>query len=256
LIQITMFRTTAICLLLWATVESFTPIQTQVRLSHSSSVLFAKKKNKKGGGKGFGKVEPTPSPVSTKQTDTGANGGDVPTPESIGFSSVEGASQSAFASRPKIDVDPNLPADQRTKEILKQQYGLRSFEEQQGDIKAAQRAAETRDRMAKIKQMSDDEFDIFMVIPPPIVKGIDAFLKIGLAVCTTLFVLSGVGITAEAWAVATGKALPENVDNFIVNVIEPNFTPGLLVLLGFSVSLGIFATAQLGSGSSVYKEEP
>jgi hypothetical protein len=27
-------------------------------------------------------------------------------------------------------------------------------------------------------------------------------------------------------------------------------------LLGFSVSLGIFASAQLGSGSSTYKEEP
>ena len=73
---------------------------------------------------------------------------------------------------------------------------------------------------------------------------------------TVAFVLAGFGITAEAWSVATSNTLPDNVDQFIVNVIEPNFTYGLLVLLGFSVSLGIFATAQLGSGSSFYKEEP
>lgn len=114
---------------------------------------------------------------------------------------------------------------------------------------------ENRQRMQKIKQMKDEEFDIFMVIPPSIIRAIDLFLKTGLAVTTTLFVLAGFGITAEAWSVATENTLPENVDSFIVNVIEPNFTPGLFVLLGFSVSLGIFATAQLGSGSSTYKEQ-
>ena len=102
--------------------------------------------------------------------------------------------------------------------------------------------------------MSDDEFDIFQFLPPSLLKAIDLFLKTGLAISTVLFILSGVGITAEAWIAATGNTLPDNVDQFIVTVIEPNFTYGLLVLLGFSVSLGIFATAQLGSGSSVYKE--
>ena len=114
---------------------------------------------------------------------------------------------------------------------------------------------EQREKFQKIKQMKDEEFDIFMVLPPPLVKAIDLFLKTGLTITTVLFVLSGVGITAEAWSVATGNNLPENVDDFIVNVIEPNFTPGLLVLLAFSVSLGVFATAQLGSGSSTYKEQ-
>ena len=107
----------------------------------------------------------------------------------------------------------------------------------------------------EVKQMKDEDFDIFMIVPPPILRAIDFFLKTGLTITTILFILSGFGITAEAWSVATSNPLPENVDSFIVNVIEPNFTPGLLVLLGFSVCLGIFATAQLGSGSSTYKEQ-
>jgi len=40
-----------------------------------------------------------------------------------------------------------------------------------------------------------------------------------------------------------------------VNTIEPNFTTGLFVLLGFSVGLGVFAAAQLGSQGAQYKED-
>jgi hypothetical protein len=54
---------------------------------------------------------------------------------------------------------------------------------------------------------------------------------------------------------ATASPLPEDIDKFIVNIVEPNFTPGLLVLLGFSVSLGAFATMQMASAGSTYKEE-
>ncbi len=237
----------ALILLVSPLVAGFTPVQTNLRQPFS---LNAKKKGKSGKAKGFAKkVEPAPTQPSTKQSQ--ANAG-----QSMGgFSSIEDASVESF-SRPQVEVDPNLPADQRNKEILKQQLGLRSYEEQQGDIREAERMAENQKRMTQIKQMKDDEFDIFMVIPPPIIMGIDAFLKTGLTVTTIAFVLAGFGITAEAWAVATNNNLPENVDQFIVNVIEPNFTTGLLVLLGFSISLGIFATAQLGSGSSIYKEEP
>lgn len=215
---------------------------------HQPSTLHAKKKDRSKKPKGFGKsLEPPRSTSSeTKSFE-----------ESIsneGLISIESTGTSSFAT-PKIEVDSNLPTEERTKVILKQQFGLRSFEEQQGDIKAAEKAAENRNRLAKLKKMKDEEFDIFMVIPPSVVKAIDLFLKSGLIISTILFVFAGVGITAEAWTVATGNKLPEGVDNFIVDVIEPNFTPGLFVLLSFSVSLGIFATAQLGSGSSVYKEE-
>mmetsp|Transcript_709 Transcript_709/g.1130 ORF Transcript_709/g.1130 Transcript_709/m.1130 type:complete len:246 (+) Transcript_709:103-840(+) len=218
----------------------------------SASALFAKKKGKGGNAKGFGKVEP---PKTATPNNTG-------NPIAGGFSSIEDVSVESF-SKPTIELDPNLTTDERNKEILKQQFGLRSYEDQQTDVKKAAKEAATQKKLTlnqqklqKLKQMKDEDFDIFMVIPAPLIKGIDAFLKLGLTVSTIAFILAGFCITAEAWAVATKNVLPENVDQFIVTFVEPNFTYGLLVLLGFSVSLGIFATAQLGSGSSTYKEEP
>jgi hypothetical protein len=44
------------------------------------------------------------------------------------------------------------------------------------------------------------------------------------------------------------------VDEFIVNVLEPAFTPSLLVTLGFSSVLGIFKLGQLGRAGVNYKE--
>lgn len=244
---------TTLFLMILPLAEGFAPVQPRVTSAGQPlTSMFAKKKRGKSTGQGFGKKTEAAPQTASKSTESGGS-----SPESIGFSSIEGASQDANAfARPKVDLDPNMSTDERTKAILKQQFGLRSYEEQQGDIKAAEAAAVNRSRLEKVKQMKDEEFDIFMVIPPSIVKAIDAFLKLGLTVSTVAFVLAGIGITAEAWAIATDNKLPENIDNFIVNVIEPNFTPGLLVLLSFSVCLGIFATAQLASGSSIYKEEP
>jgi len=213
--------------------------------------LYAKQKGA-GNAKGFG----TKTMSQQKKQVEKLIGGETNYQEVVGgLSSIENISSESL-SKPKFEIDPELSTEQRSKEILRQKYGLRSFEERQIDVKAALQAAENQKRLQKVKQMKDEDFDIFMVLPPAFIKGIDAFLKIGLGITTVLFVLAGIGITAEAWAVATGNTLPENVDQFIVNIVEPNFTTGLLVLLGFSISLGVFAAAQLGSGSSIYKEEP
>lgn len=238
----------------------FTPTSlsssTSTTINTKNSILSAKKKKKSNkSGKGFAKETKTSKPIYTQEL-------------SSGFTSIEQVTDASF-STPTIEeqdttnmnLDPNLSQEERNRQILKQQFGLRTYEEQQNDIELAKSNAKKKEafqkqraQLDKIKQMSDDEFDIFAFLPPSLLKGIDLFLKLGLGVSTVCFILSGVGITAEAWTVATGNTLPENVDEFIVNVVEPNFTTGLLVLLGFSVSLGIFATAQLGSGSSVYKE--
>lgn len=213
--------------------------------------LHAKQKGR-GNARGFGKKLDASEVVETPK----GNGGSTATNQQmVGLSSIDDRS-SQSSMKPRFDIDPNLPIDQRNKEILKQKYGLRSYEERQGDVQAALKASENQKRLQQIKKMKDEDFDIFMVLPPSLIRGIDAFLKVGLGLTTVLFVLAGLGITAEAWAVSTGNTLPENVDQFIVNIIEPNFTTGLLVLLGFSISLGIFAAAQLGSGSSMYKEQP
>ena len=243
----------------WLNASAFVVPKAPLLYSSASTVVLSAKKKKSrnnNSGKGFGGS-------STKKNDSSSDAG-VPILEDTvaasttsgiegGFSSVN--TGSASPREVTLDLKEGLSAEERNKEILKQKFGLRTFEEQQGDFKAAERIAKNKSRMQKIKEMKDEEFDIFAVVPPGVLKGIDLFLKTGLTITTTAFVLAGFAITAEAWSVATNNELPPDVDQFIVNIVEPNFTTGLFVLLGFSISLGIFASVQLGSSASIYSED-
>lgn len=217
----------------------------------STTCLQAKKKKGKQGGKGFGKEPPANVETAATATTTSAANTPSPMPMAGGLSSVEGGSNDIPA------VDESIPIDERTAAILRDNYGLRTQEEQQEAYKREQAAKEQKQKLEEWKKLADDgkEFDIMEVLPGPVLLAIDRFLKVGLAVCTVLFVLAGVGITIEAWSKASEQPLPQDIDSFIVNVIEPNFTPGLGVLLGFSVSLGAFAAAQLSSSSSTYRAD-
>jgi len=96
--------------------------------------------------------------------------------------------------------------------------------------------------------------NILRKIPAPLLVLIDRFLKGGLALTTVAFVAAGISICVEAATVAFEFDIPAEWDEFIVQTIEPNFTPLLGILLLFSVSLGIFTTIQLGSDEATYKE--
>ena len=134
---------------------------------------------------------------------------------------------------------------------------MKTLEEQQASEKQMQALKAQRKRLDELKRKAEleEDIDVIAMIPAPILKGLDTFLKAGVGVSGTLFILAGFAITAEAWSKASGQALPEDVDNFIVNVVEPNFTPGLLVVLGFSIALGVLATASLGSEGAQYREK-
>lgn len=216
-----------------------------------TSLFLAKKSSAKASGQGFGKSAPEVT-AQRANPEGGVPGGDASVLQSIEM----GASGAMPAMPKKAKPDPSLPAQERTKQILREQFGLKSLEEQQTDAKKRDRMAQDRKRFEDLKKMAEkDDLDIMSALPAPLLIGIDRFLKAGVAVCTVLFIASGMGITAEAWSAATGNPLPEDVAAFIVTVIEPNFTPGLLVLLGFSVSLGIFASLQLGSAGATYRED-
>ena len=103
----------------------------------ASTTLYAKKNTS---GKGFGKT-----PVKeTKPTNTAPSfSNDNNDPFGSGLSSIETTTPDSFA-RPQIEIDENLSADERNKEILKQRFGLRSYEERQGDIRAAEKMAEQK----------------------------------------------------------------------------------------------------------------
>lgn len=218
-----------------------------------SSILLAKKGGKGGtAAKGFGKVPESVMNAPKEVTDD-----DEPTRNSVGgLQSVGGPSAiPTYNPYPDIELDPNLSPEERTKQLLAQKYGLRTLEEQQREAKLLEKKQELiRKQAAWKKAAEEDQIDLFSTLPAPLLVGIDRFLKIGLALTTVAFIVAGLGITAEAWQASSGNALPAEVDQFIVNVVEPNFTTGLFVLLGFSTSLGLFATAQMGSASSVYSE--
>jgi hypothetical protein len=208
-----------------------------------STLQFAKRP-KASAGQGFGQQAP-PRKQSSSQSD------------SAPLESVEtGASDAIPTMEQKVQIDSSLPPEERAKQVLREQYGLKTLEEQQSDERKREKMAAARAQREQWNKMAEkEELDIIALIPGPVQIFIDRFLKLGVAICTVLFVSAGIAITAEAWSKASGNALSPDVDAFIVNVVEPNFTPGLFVLLGFSVSLGAFSAAQLGSAGAQYKED-
>lgn len=226
---------------------------------YSSSILLAK--NKKGSaGKGFGKVEESsPKPVSSKSNNQDlfnmeARAAAAAQKDASAFTSVDGGSDTI----PTLSREqPSGNIEDRTGSILREKYGLRTREEQEAEEAKKKKLAEQRQQLSEWKRLADegDDFDLLQIIPDPILIFIDKFLKVGVAVCTVLFVLAGIAITIEAGSKATSNPLPQEVDDFITNVVEPNFTPGLGVLLSFSVGLGLFASLQLNSAASTYRED-
>lgn len=218
-----------------------------------SFALQAKKQKGKATGKGFGKVEEgdtSPQAAATIDSSTSSGAGSA-------LKSVEGGSNAIPTAQAFLQVDENVPVEERTASILRDAYGLRTRDEQDAEAKRQKADKDQKKKLAEWKKQADlgRDFDIMAILPGPVLIGIDYFLKAGTAICTLLFVLAGVGITFEAWSKASNSPLPPDIDAFIVNIVEPNFTPGLLVLLGFSVSLGGYAALQLSSASSTYRED-
>ncbi|KAL7465036.1 hypothetical protein ACHAXS_005367 [Conticribra weissflogii] len=212
-----------------------------------------KKKTRSSGGEGFAKSPPAPSVSSPAIAE------DVDDDAALAPRALQSIERVATKPASNIQLDPSLPPEERSQQLLRQKYDLKSYEEQQGDIRKVIQSEEKkrqREKLRNIEKLWPEDKDLFAVLPPEILRGIDAFLKAGLGICTVLFVSAGVFITIEAGSKATGKELPEGLEDFVVNVVEPNFTPGLGVLLAFSVGLGLFSAAQLGSAGSTYREEP
>jgi hypothetical protein len=211
--------------------------------------LSAKKNSRGSSGEGFGK--------SAAPSDSGPSKASSAT-----LSNEEADVVQSTESVEDFDIDPNLSDEARSKAILRRKFGLKSYEEQQADlgnyraIQEAQSKETRRDQLRNIEKLWPEDKDFFAVLPPSLVRGIDIFLKTGLGLTTLAFIAAGILITIEAGSKATGSELPSSLEEFVVNVVEPNFTPGLGVLLGFSVSLGLFTVALGGSAASSYREEP
>jgi hypothetical protein len=227
----------------------------------TTTQLSAKKKSRGSSGEGFGKsAAPNSESPSMASSATLSNEDDSSIPRAL--QSIDSSATTTSSSNDNLNIDPNLSDEARSKAILRQKFGLKSYEEQQadlGDYRAIQEAASKeaqRDKLRNIEKLWPEDKDFVAVLPPSVVRGIDTFLKTGLGLTTVAFITAGILITMEAGSKATGSELPAGLEEFVVNVVEPNFTPGLGVLLGFSVCLGLFTVSLGGSAASSYREQP
>lgn len=237
---------------------------TQSSTLYSTSNSSKKKKSALSPGKGFGKQQ--------QQEENKVLSVEENLDKSARFISIDDrdttssslSSSVVTSSKTSPSLAADKPIEERTKEILRQKYGLTTMEEKLGRLEELDRQDSARktlskmDRALKKKVEEEKENNFISSIPPEILSGLSTFLQFGTGLSVLLFVLAGIGITWEAWIVSThpeNVLLPPQVDTFITQVVEPNFTLGLFVLLFFSISLGLLSSAQLGSSSSVYQEK-
>ena len=238
---------------------AFLPASRFRRRDHAlfptTRLLAKKKKNRESGGnKGFGKVDPQPSSAATLPSASEQE--QATQPASPFLQSVESGGSDTVPAVEEIKMDPDSSAEDRAKQVLREKYGMKTMAEQRLDEKQLENMKERQKQMAEWREKSEkgEEFDFMAMIPAPVAVAIDRFLKAGIAVTGVLFIASGLAMTIEAWSKSSGEPLPEDIDAFITGTIEPNFTYGLLVLLGFSISLGLFSMAQMTSDGAQYKE--
>ena len=232
--------------------------------SSSSTTLtqLSAKKNKKTrstSGEGFGKRS-SQDVATVDITNTDEDTATSASPRAL--QSIDTPTTQQQQTQAEINLDPNLSPEERSQAILREKFGLKSYEEQQadlGDYKLlldAEKKKEKRTALRNLDKVWPEDKDFVQILPPSLIKGIDTVLKVGLGISTVAFLLAGVLITWEAGSKATGTPMPGELQTFIVDVIQPNFTPGLGVLLAFSVGLGVFSIG-IGSGaSSTYREKP
>ena len=224
----------------------------------SITTQLSAKKKKQRSGEGFGK-QLTKETSSSSFSDEGSS-----ISSATALQSIDATPQQQSQSSPaeSLNLDPNLSPEERSQEILRQKFGLKSYEEQQadlGDYRAlldSENKKEKRTALRNLDKVWPENKNFVEILPPSVIKGIDSFLKLGLSVCTVIFVGAGVLITIEAGSKTNLYEIPKELEEFVVNVVQPNFTPGLGVLLAFSVTLGLFTVGLGSSGSSTYREDP
>ncbi|EOD19135.1 hypothetical protein EMIHUDRAFT_444998, partial [Emiliania huxleyi CCMP1516] len=86
---------------------------------------------------------------------------------------------------------------------------------------------------------------------------LERFFGGGAILFGTVFLASGIAVSVEALCKVLGTPLPAAVDSLLVDVVEPLLTPSILILFGFSISLGLLKQLQFSSESAgvLYRED-
>ena len=91
-------------------------------------------------------------------------------------------------------------------------------------------------------------------VPDDVQVAAEKLLLGGGLLCLAVFVFIGGAITVDAFSVASGSPLEPGMKAFIVDVLEPKFTPTLIAGFACSISLGGLKALQLTSDDAQYSE--
>eukprot|EP00752_Nemacystus_decipiens_P005577 g5046.t1 len=105
------------------------------------------------------------------------------------------------------------------------------------------------------KSVGQQITSIFDLIPAETQLLMERVFIAGFALCLVFLVFCGCAIGVEAYFLSTQGKLPPDLDEFIVQKLEPLFTPSLGLTFLFSSCLGVLKLGQMGQESVVYRED-
>ncbi|CAM9658507.1 unnamed protein product [Ascophyllum nodosum] len=113
---------------------------------------------------------------------------------------------------------------------------------------------EVKGQAGEKKPMGSENSSVLDVVPEETQILIERFLIGGFGLCLLVLIGCGIAIAAEAYFLSTEGKLPPDLDNFVVQTIQPSFTPSLVATFGFSSAWGLLKLGQMGQEGVVYKE--
>uniref|UniRef100_A0A7S0BJL2 Uncharacterized protein n=1 Tax=Rhodosorus marinus TaxID=101924 RepID=A0A7S0BJL2_9RHOD len=84
---------------------------------------------------------------------------------------------------------------------------------------------------------------------------LDKALSTACTICLLVFFITGILIGAEAFFKATGRDVPQNLDQFLVEGVNYVFTPSLLIFFACSINLGLLKSAQIDEANDYIRRQ-
>lgn len=160
---------------------------------------------------------------------------------------------------------PNLPEEskdlseedrqKRVNELIQNYVGTKA--ERRAAKKSANKSKKSKPFGSLIEADENRPFGeaVLAKIPDSVQERVDGFLITGTFIALFVVVSCGIGISLGAFRVVFPTiVIPPEVENFSMNILDPAFTPSVLVFFAFSITLGVFKYAQISSDRTVYRE--
>uniref|UniRef100_A0A7S2DL93 Uncharacterized protein n=1 Tax=Octactis speculum TaxID=3111310 RepID=A0A7S2DL93_9STRA len=216
----------------------------QHRRRHSTSragPFISSRRTKALWAKGFGKekeVKKKAAPVApTAQTGRQDVGGAATTGATWPVPGETGEASSSTKNQEERDDD------------IYKKFGIKGFDE--SEAAASPFAASSAKRKAVEEEL--EGVNLLAFVPPGVQIAIEKLLFFSTGTLLTTFIIIGIAITWDAYAISTKNTLPAAIKP-VVDAMELQFTNTGIAFLASSSSLGLFKVAQFSNPDIVYSE--